>query len=64
MKLALTLLVWTLIALGALYVLGPDPDRVLPKPKPPPSQPTEHAAVISGDVLLYDPSAQKRLAVI
>ena len=45
MKLALSLLVWTLIALSALYVLGPDTSRDLPKPKPPPSQPNEHAAV-------------------
>ena len=43
MKLALSLLVWTLIALAALYVLGPDTSRDLPKPKPPPSQPTQHA---------------------
>ena len=45
MKLALSLLVWTLIALAALYVLGPDTSRELPKPKPPPSHPKEHAAV-------------------
>lgn len=45
MKLALSLLVWTLIALAALYVLGPDTSRELPKPKPPPSQPKEHASV-------------------
>lgn len=45
MKLALSLLVWTLIALGALYVLGPDTSRELPKPKPPPSQPKDHASV-------------------
>ena len=43
MKLALSLLVWTLIALTALYVLGPDTSRDLPKPKPPPSQPAQHA---------------------
>lgn len=45
MKLALSLLVWTLIALAALYVLGPDTSRELPKPKPPPSHPQEHASV-------------------
>ena len=45
MKLALSLLVWMLIALTALYVLGPDTSREMPKPKPPPSQPTEHASV-------------------
>ena len=45
MKLALSLLVWTLIALGALFVLGPDTSRELPKPKPPPSQPKDHASV-------------------
>ncbi len=45
MKLALSLVVWTLIALAALYVLGPDTSRELPKPKPPPSHPQEHAAV-------------------
>ena len=45
MKLALSLIVWTLIALGALYVLGPDTSRELPKPKPPPSQPKEHASL-------------------
>ena len=44
MKLALSLLVWTLIALAALYVLGPDTSRDLPKPKPPPSHPQEHAS--------------------
>ena len=43
MKLALSLLVWTLIALAALFALGPDTSRELPKPKPPPSQPKEHA---------------------
>ena len=37
MKLALSLLVWTLIALSALYVLGPDTSRELPQPKPPPT---------------------------
>ncbi len=37
MKLALSLLVWTLIALGALYALGPDTSRDLPQPKPPPT---------------------------
>ena len=47
MKLALSLLVWTLIALTALYVLGPDTSRDLPKPKPPPSQPAQHALVPS-----------------
>ena len=45
MKLALALLVWMLIALTALYVLGPDTSREMPKPKPPPSQPTEHASL-------------------
>ena len=45
MKLALSLLVWTLIALAALYVLGPDTSRELPKPKPPPSHPQDHASV-------------------
>ena len=44
MKLALSLLVWTLIALATLYVLGPDTSRELPKPKPPPSHPKEHAS--------------------
>ncbi len=47
MKLALSLIVWTLIALAALYVLGPDTSRELPKPKPPPSHPAAHASVIS-----------------
>ena len=51
MKLALSLLVWTLIALAALYVLGPDTSRELPKPKPPPSHPADHAAMHSIDVL-------------
>ena len=37
MKLALSLFVWTLIALGALYTLGPDTSRDLPQPKPPPT---------------------------
>ena len=37
MKLALSLLVWTLIALGALYAFGPDTSRELPQPKPPPT---------------------------
>ncbi len=37
MKLALSLFAWTLIALAALYVLGPDTSRDLPQPKPPPS---------------------------
>ena len=50
MKLALSLLVWTLIALAALYVLGPDTSRELPKPKPPPSHPADHASVLSIDV--------------
>ena len=44
MKLALSLLVWTLIALAALYVLGPDTSRELPKPHPPPSHGPEHAS--------------------
>ena len=35
MKLALSLIVWTLIALSALYVLGPDTSREHPQPKPP-----------------------------
>lgn len=43
MKLVLSLVVWTLIALTALFVLGPDTSRDLPKPKPPPSQPGQHA---------------------
>ena len=37
MKLTLSLVVWVFIALAALYVLGPDTDRELPKPKPPPT---------------------------
>ena len=47
MKLALSLLVWTLIALTALFVLGPDTSRDLPKPHPPPSKPAEHASAPS-----------------
>ncbi len=43
MKLALSLIVWTLIALAALFVLGPDTSRELPKPKPPPTKPADHA---------------------
>ncbi len=39
MKLALSLFVWTLLALAALFVLGPDTSRELPQPKPPPSEP-------------------------
>jgi len=50
MKLTLSLIVWTLIALVALFVLGPDTSRELPKPKPPPSQPKDHASVpVTGD---------------
>ncbi len=45
MKLALSLFVWTLIALSALFVLGPDTSRDLPKPKPPPTE--HHQAVES-----------------
>ncbi len=37
MKLALSLFAWTLIALAALYLFGPDPERELPQPKPPPT---------------------------
>lgn len=47
MKLALSLLVWTLIALGALFVLGPDTSRDLPKPKPPPSHAAPHASAFT-----------------
>ena len=38
MKLALSLFAWTLLALATLFVLGPDPSRELPNPKPPPSE--------------------------
>ena len=51
MKLALALLVWTLIALAALWVLGPDTSRDLPKPNPPPNKPADHASVPSADDL-------------
>ena len=44
MKLVLSLVAWTLLALAALYVLGPDTSRDLPKPKPPPSHAKEHAS--------------------
>ena len=47
MKLALSLFVWTLIALSALFVLGPDTSRDLPKPKPPPTEP--HQAAVQPD---------------
>ena len=60
MKLALSLLVWTLIALGALYVLGPDTSRDLPKPKPPPSQPANHASGPVAPLLATAPAAQTR----
>ena len=44
MKLVLSLVAWTLFALAALYVLGPDTSRELPKPKPPPSHAAKHAS--------------------
>lgn len=44
MKLVLSLVAWTLFALAALYVLGPDTSRPLPKPKPPPSHAGGHAS--------------------
>ncbi len=51
MKLALSLVVWTLIALAALFALGPDTSRDLPKPKSPPSHPAQHASVPSMGLL-------------
>lgn len=44
MKLVLSLVAWTLLALAALYVLGPDTSRELPKPNPPPSHAGAHAS--------------------
>ncbi len=36
MKLTLVLVAWTVLALGALFLIGPDTSRDLPKPNPPP----------------------------
>lgn len=62
MKLALSLLVWTLIALAALFVLGPDTSRDLPKPNPPPTKPADHASVPSvGDLHAHALPVEKKL---